>query len=79
MKRFVVKCFVLIDTLKFCGVMMADHLFNIGLGGDQTGHYDLRGEGVWGLDTNCYYGLGLGLEVQFCPGNFLSLMASNCY
>ena len=51
---FVVKCSVLIDTLKFCGVMMADHLFNIGLGNVQTGHYDLRGEGVWGLDTNCY-------------------------
>ncbi len=45
---------MLIDTLKFCGVMMADHLFNIGLGDVQTGHYDLRGEGVWGLDANCY-------------------------
>ncbi len=49
-----VQCFVLIDTLKFCGVMMADHLFNIELGDAQTGHYDLRGEGVWGLDANCH-------------------------
>ncbi len=46
------QCFVLIDTLKFCGVMMVDQLFNIlilGLIGDvQTGHYDLRGGGGLG-------------------------------
>ncbi len=35
---------MLCASLKFCDVMMTDHLFNIGLGGDQTGHYDLRGE-----------------------------------
>ena len=39
---------MLIDTLKFCGVIMADHLSNIGLGDVQT-HYDLRGRGFGAL------------------------------
>ncbi len=49
MKLYKIYGAMFIDTLKFCGVMMADHLFNIGLGDVQTGHYDLRGEGVWAL------------------------------
>ncbi len=54
MKLYKIYGAMFIDTLKFCGVMMADHLFNIGLGDAQTGHYDLRGEGVRDLDANCY-------------------------